>query len=261
MRWLTWMATFAFLTCSGCGGAEGDAPAPAPAGRATTAAPEGGANTAPANTSEAPGGVGTTSPQVKDAVSPAQTSRSDATRGAPDVSPSPPTLEPEPADAGPVEMPEVNLGQGPYAQSTLLKVGDTIPEIALTNLDGEPTTVAAPGENELLVLVFWDSNSAVSALELRWLERALAARDGVRVVAINRGEPAETVRAVVEKESLTYPVLLDTDGALFAHFATQTVPRTYLVGAGGEILWLEVTFQGLTTIKTLEQAIAAAQAE
>jgi hypothetical protein len=70
-----------------------------------------------------------------------------------------------------------------------------------------------------------------------------------------------TVRATVAKANLTYPVLLDADGSIFGQFASETVPRTYLIGAGGEILWLEVTFQGHTTIKTLEQAIAVAQSE
>lgn len=286
MRWLTWMATLAFLAISGCGGSgDGGSTSPAPGGSATTptprvetkmappnvgattAAPSPGTKTSPPPTRQKEAGEATSSPSpVTDSKSssPATTEGAKTTPGAPKAATeeAKPTIEPEPAvEQGPPEMPKVNLGQGAYAQSTLLKVGDTVPEIAVTDLGGAATTVALPAADELLVLVFWDSKNTYSKLELRWLQRALAGREGVRVVAIDRGESAETVRDIVDKEKLSFPVLLDADGALFGKFATETVPRTYLIGEGGKILWLEVTFQGRTTITTLEQAIAAAQAE
>jgi peroxiredoxin len=282
MRWLTWMATFALIGVGGCGGGD-DSAAPAPAGAEKTAPPGGGATTPPAGgsaTTAAPGsgtenppstggqgqlGAATSGqPAVKEAMAPPTPASAPATPGvpnaaAPEVKPTP---EPEATtEAGPPEMPQVHLGQGPFAQSTLLKVGDTIPKIELANVDGDPTTVPPPAAGELLVLVFWDSMNAYSTLELRWLQRDLADQNGVRVVAINRGETAETVRPIVEKDALSFPVLLDADASVFGQFASETVPRTYLVGEGGKILWLEVTFQGRSTIRTLQQAIAAAQAE
>jgi peroxiredoxin len=273
------MATLAFLLV-GCGGGSDD-------GAATTAESSGSAAPSPSVSTPGQGGAQTSGPSAEPAVQaaepagatpdeepkqsepneqPAEVKPSEV--GAAEVKPAevkPDVVqaapEPEPTrEAGPPEMPKVYLGQGPYAQSTLLKVGDTVPELAVTNLDGTATTVAPPGEGELLVLVFWDSTNAYSTLELRYLQRNLAGQEGIRMAAINRGESAEAVKAIVEKEALSFPVLLDAEGSLFGQFATQTLPRSYLIGEGGEILWLEVTFQGRTTIKTLQQAIAAAQA-
>ena len=76
--------------------------------------------------------------------------------------------------------------------------------------------------------------------------------EGLRVVAVNEGDTAESVKSLVEKAAATFPCLLDPDGALFDQVATEKLPRVYLLDAEGTILWFDLEFSRTTRDKLLQ---------
>lgn len=257
------------LLVSGCGGTSDETPQAASTPSTSQAQPITQPVKEPAERSAAPVQESPSSRVIQQASGAEESSE-------PAEEPSEPSLEPTTNEVLPTEesqpqeavarpsMPEVNLGRGGYAQSTLLKVGDTIPAITRSDLDGKQTSLdTLRGQGKLAVLLFWDSKTPLGPHALKSLQRYLIDEQGsdVKVIAINRGESATQVRKIVTQTGISFPVLLDEDAAVFSQFATSTVPRIYLVDAAGKILWLEVPFQGQTTIKTLKQAIAAAQTQ
>lgn len=59
--------------------------------------------------------------------------------------------------------------------------------------------------------------------------------NGVVVLAINAGDPAERVRRYLERNPLPFPVLLDPNNTASAAWQVQSLPTTYVVTPDGRI--------------------------
>ena len=174
-----------------------------------------------------------------------------------------PAEEPPP----PPTIPEVHLLDADR-ETCLVGVDDPMPEAELVDLDGEKQALGELRGEKLTVVLFWTSgDSEFSAMRaqaaLEDLQKDVHepyAEKGVRVVAVNEGDTAESVKKLVEEAALTFPNLMDSDGALFAKVATEKLPRPYLLDAEGKILWFDLDFSP-TTRDNLMQAIQVALGE
>ena len=60
---------------------------------------------------------------------------------------------------------------------------------------------------------------------------------GLTVLAVNIGnESAETVQSFIEKQSLSFPVLLDKNRMVEKLYPTQTIPATFVIDKMGRII-------------------------
>ncbi len=160
-------------------------------------------------------------------------------------------------------MPKVVLTQE-QLDKCHVRDGDMMPDEELPGLDGNPQTLAAlRAGQKLTVVCFWKSGETdrgrLKAIEIVGELQALSesySGKGVRVIGINEGDPAETVREQVAAAEANFPNLLDADGVLFHKVATEGLPRVYLLGPEGRILWFDLEFS-LTTGRRLEEGIQA----
>jgi thiol-disulfide isomerase/thioredoxin len=85
-----------------------------------------------------------------------------------------------------------------------------------------------------VLLNFWASWCTPCEMEMPGLER-LHRRVGGRlaVLAVNFGEAAERVRVFGERHALTFPMLLDRRGEVFARYAVRALPFTLLLDRDG----------------------------
>lgn len=67
------------------------------------------------------------------------------------------------------------------------------------------------------------------------LHRRLRGR-GLEIVAVDLQEDAAAVKSFVKDSSLTFTVLLDADGAVGGAWGAQSIPTTYLIDRGGNII-------------------------
>jgi peroxiredoxin len=155
-------------------------------------------------------------------------------------------------------MPKVVLSDA-HAKTCLVKVGDSIPDLALNDLGGDAQSINSFLGKKLTVIVFWRSDDSYSLEELRDLGPDVDepyGKKGVAVLAIDeerRAEPVE-VGKLVKKLGFSAPVLLDSDGQLLAKVSTRRLPRTYLVDDQGKILWFDLEYSN-TTRRDLRDAI------
>jgi peroxiredoxin len=56
------------------------------------------------------------------------------------------------------------------------------------------------------------------------------------ILAINLKEGAEQVKAFFQKRTLSFPALLDQNGAVFRDYSVAGMPTTYLIGRDGRLL-------------------------
>ena len=132
-----------------------------------------------------------------------------------------------------------------HAETCLLKVDDTFPDVTLQTPDGQADQLWPHLGERLTVVVFWDCQHPLAVEQLRRLEAEVArpySEVGLRVVAINVGDSTEDQQAILSPVQPTYPALQDVDRQVYSQIATGLMPRTYLLDPQGRVLWLDVEY-------------------
>lgn len=123
-------------------------------------------------------------------------------------------------------------------------IGDSAPDISVVMLDGTGKRLS-DFRGKLVLLNFFATWCGPCNLELPHLQTLwndLHANDGIAMLVINREEPKDIVAAFVSKHGLTFPVALDPSATAFHQFANESIPRTYLIGRDGTILFQTLGF-------------------
>jgi len=174
------------------------------------------------------------------------------------VNEKPDTVEPPP----PPTIPKVVFDNASKAFCKVW-VGDPMPEGQLPDLEGTVHPIKDFFGKRLTVVVFWNKSNLYALQELQDLGGDVVepyADKGVSVVTVNVGDPPEQVKQALKMTGATVPVLLDADGAYFNTVATQKLPRTYVFGADGKILWFDADYSEATS-RSMLQTIQVALGE
>jgi peroxiredoxin len=70
------------------------------------------------------------------------------------------------------------------------------------------------------------------ALERVWKQYA---DQGLVVLAVNQREAPERVRSFAQELALTFPILLDRDGAVATRYGMRALPTTFFLGRDGRV--------------------------
>jgi len=112
------------------------------------------------------------------------------------------------------------------------------PALALPTLDGEPWKLTDQA-GQVVLLNFWASWCEPCRAEMPALQRLSEryVQAGLRVLAVNYREPADTVRRFVTTTGMTLPVLLDADGSVAKSLGIGIFPTTVILDRRGRIRW------------------------
>lgn len=150
--------------------------------------------------------------------------------------------------AEPPVKPEVVLS-AEHQKLCRVGVGDTMPELAITNTKGQKQTLAELLGKKLTVVLFWNANHRYALAEFEHLQREVMqpfVDSGVVVVAIHVGPPPENYAALIEKQGKGIICLIDADQTAFKQIASSKLPRTYLLDRSGKILWFDIEYSRTT---------------
>ncbi len=122
---------------------------------------------------------------------------------------------------------------GPAAAA--LRIGDPAPSMTLSHLDGTPAQIPEIIRRKVAVLHFWQIGCSSCRQEMPVMNELYGQyrRKGFDVLAINVGQPRETVKAFAAELGISYPILIDTGGKSAATYGVTDVPRTYVVDRNG----------------------------
>jgi cytochrome c biogenesis protein CcmG, thiol:disulfide interchange protein DsbE len=127
-----------------------------------------------------------------------------------------------------------------------------LPGLTLTDLGGEPVELASDGTPT--VVNVWATWCPPCRRELPLLVAAAAATPDVRVLLVNQGEGAATVRAYLEAQRLPADgVLLDGRGAVGAALRVAGLPTTFAFDADGRLIDLHVGELSTASLRGLIQ--------
>jgi peroxiredoxin len=112
------------------------------------------------------------------------------------------------------------------------------PEFSLPDLGGKKVQLKAL-RGKLVFLNFFATWCGPCREEMPGMERLYRVHEdkGFVVLAVNMEESAKTVRPFVQQLKLSFPIVLDTEGAVTRDYGVRALPVSFLVGRDGNIRW------------------------
>ena len=143
--------------------------------------------------------------------------------------------------------------------TTLVKVGEMAPDFSVEMLDGR-TIKLSELRGKVVMLCFWATWCPPCRQEMAHLQEGVidhfAGKDLV-VLPISRGEKREVVEKFITDNGYTFGVGLDPERAIYDMYASNYVPRTFIVDKSGKVTY-RVAGYDEETAKAVNAAIAKA---
>lgn len=163
----------------------------------------------------------------------------------------------------PVEASATN-SSAPTAQddieaTTLIHAGDIAPDFTVEMLDGSKVTLSEL-RGKVVLVGFWATWCPPCRLELSHMQKDVidrfAGKDLV-VLPISRGEKRKTVEDYIAKMGYTFPIGLDGDQSIYKKYASNYIPRSFVVGRDGKVVYVAVGYDEQIA-KEIDTAISEA---
>ena len=123
--------------------------------------------------------------------------------------------------------------------ATSLNVRQEAPAFVLPDAAGKQFELKDTAKRNKLVLVtFWATWCAPCRIELAHLEQLYKdkAGRGLEILAINEDSERGKVDEYLKERPLSFPVLIDTDGAIAKTYGIEAFPTSALVDSNGRVL-------------------------
>ena len=147
--------------------------------------------------------------------------------------------------------------------TTLVKTGDLAPDFTVEMLDGSRVTLSDL-RGKVVLLNFWASWCPPCREELTHVQQEIIDRFAGReflFLPISRGESRDEVDAFRKKSGYEFPMGIDPSREIFDRYASNYIPRNFLIDADGKVILTTVGFEKnefealIRTIRqTLDQA-------
>jgi peroxiredoxin len=136
-------------------------------------------------------------------------------------------------------------GQNPASMSGgMLALGQQAPNFLLPSPGGEKLTLTELRQGKKATLVnFWYYNCAPCRIEFPEFEKLYEEfrQRGFTIVAVDRGDTAQTVSQYARKAGLTFPIVLGGEfgkqGVFDKYRISEVFPQTYLLDADGRVVF------------------------
>lgn len=118
------------------------------------------------------------------------------------------------------------------------KVGDTMPTLAVTTLDGAIDSVLNSGKvTMVLFFATWCPYCVVELPKIQEIYNELKDSSRFALAVISREQPAEDVKKFWEDSEYTMPVYLDKKREAYSLFAQKSIPRLYLIDENRKVAY------------------------
>ena len=148
--------------------------------------------------------------------------------------------------------------------TTLVKVGEEAPNFTVEMFDGSTVSLAEL-RGKVVLLNFWATWCAPCREELTHVQEEIIDRFAERpfvFLPVSRGESREAVAAFREETGYEFPMGLDSTRTVYDRFASNYIPRNFLIDAKGKVVAATVGFDDLEfeeLIQTIEATIKKAE--
>ena len=153
----------------------------------------------------------------------------------------------------------VPTAQDDIEATTIIHAGDIAPDFTVEMLDGSKVTLSEL-RGKVVLVGFWATWCPPCRLELSHMQKDVidrfAGKDLV-VLPISRGEKRKTVEDYIAKMGYTFPIGLDGDQSIYKKYASNYIPRSFVVGRDGKVVYVAVGYDEQIA-KEIDTAISEA---
>jgi peroxiredoxin len=153
----------------------------------------------------------------------------------------------------------VPTAQDDIEATTLIHAGDMAPDFTVEMLDGSKVTLSEL-RGKVVLVGFWATWCPPCRQELSHMQKDVidrfAGKDLV-VLPISRGEKRKTVEEYIAKMGYTFPIGLDGDQSIYRKYASNYIPRSFVVGRDGKVVYVAVGYDEQIA-KEIDTAISEA---
>ncbi len=116
-------------------------------------------------------------------------------------------------------------------------------DFTLQDLDGKSVSLS-DFKGEAVMLFFWTTWCPHCRNKVPMLNREYKniKSAGIELLAINVNEPRNRIKEFADKNSIAYPVLLDSDGRVFSQYNVIGVPTFILISREGKVVFTGNSF-------------------
>jgi peroxiredoxin len=143
-----------------------------------------------------------------------------------------------------VALPQLVVAQNDIEATTLIKKGDKAPNFTVEMVDGSHITLADL-KGKVVVVNFWATWCPPCRQELKVVEKELIDRfkgQPFMFLPISRGEKKTTVEAFRKQNDYTFPMGLDPQQTIYKKYASNYIPRNFVVGKDGKVIYVSVGY-------------------
>lgn len=132
----------------------------------------------------------------------------------------------------------------PPEEESKVNVNDVAPAFSYTLLDG--TEVHSDSlQGQVILLTFFATWCPPCKKELPLIQSEIHEKitdSAFTLVVSGRGHTVEELQKFQQEKGYTFPIAADPDATLYDTFATQYIPRNYVIGKDGKIKWASAGF-------------------
>lgn len=144
--------------------------------------------------------------------------------------------------------------------TTLVKQGQKAPDFTVEMVDGEKVTLSSL-KGKIVLINFWATWCPPCREEFKRVQKDIIdhfkGQDFV-FLPISRGEKKSTVDSFRDKQGYTFPMGLDPTQEIYKKYASNYIPRNFVVGKDGKVIYVSVGYEAKefeSMIKAIEAAL------
>lgn len=159
--------------------------------------------------------------------------------------------EPEQGEVAVVEQTEDETND--VAATTIIHAGDVAPDFTAVMLDGSNVTLSAL-QGKPTLLIFWATWCPPCREELAHLQEGVidVYGDAITVLPLSRGEKREVVEEYIAQMGYTFPVGLDEEQTIYKQYASNYIPRCFVIGRDGVVVYSGVGYDEAVAAEVME---------
>ncbi len=122
------------------------------------------------------------------------------------------------------------------------------PDFTLSDLDGEPVRLGDL-KGKVVFLNFWAAWCSPCIIEMPTMEKLHQefGNKGLVILAVNKREGAQTVKAFAQSHKFTFKILLDPKGTVSNLYYAWALPVTVIVNKRGEKMYTAIGYRDWDT--------------